>query len=33
MCWRARFCDNYVPFSVVVELDGLAREGNEFSSF
>ena len=26
MCWRARFCDNYVPFSVVMESDVLEHE-------
>ena len=26
MRWRARFCDNSVPFHVVVEQDALARE-------
>ena len=26
MGWQARFCNNSVPFYVVVELDALARE-------
>ena len=25
MCWRSRFCDNFVPCHVVVELDVLTR--------